>query len=401
MSDASLTRLIYMQEAAFGVLVEGDPMTELRFLSSEMTHEKLTVMSEEIRADRARSSLIQVGKNATGPLNTEFIVGAYNDFILGALMAEAWTAGEESGDVTIDSDSTTISLTLDSGTFPAALRGAKFVLLASDGQDAQLVGIKRVVSWTDTILTFAKTSEDPVIGASGVPFTFGYRYARNGSFRRSFMFEQQYLGMDPEQYIALVGMAVNEWTLNLEAQARVMQTFAFMGTQAYLNTEDPPVSFGGDAAAHSTRPICNTTGNIGSLTWDGLPFTDNVMSLDFTMGNNLRNRPAISRETTLVHGRGRSTPDGSMNAYFESAALLQKFLEHEAASLLVPITDADGNLMSVFLPHIEFPSGFPSIPGIDTDVMLPMDFNATNHDTLGYAIQVDQLDAPAAGSGSS
>jgi hypothetical protein len=49
--------------------------------------------------------------------------------------------------------------------------------------------------------------------------------------------------------------------------------------------------------------------------------------------------------------------------------------------------------MSIHLPHLEFPSGFPSIEGINTDVMMPLDFNATFNPTIGYTIQIDQLDA--------
>jgi hypothetical protein len=175
----------------------------------------------------------------------------------------------------------------------------------------------------------------------------------------------------------------------MEAQARVMQTFQFMGTQAALADA---TAGDGSPQAHSTREICNTTGNVGGLMLDDASFVASVMSFDMTLGNNLRNRPAIGRETTLSHGRGRSAPDGTLNAYFTDTTILEKFLDHESAALLVPIVDVAGNLLSVFLPNIEFPDGWPTVEGIDTDLMLAATFNATLHTTLGYAIQVDQLD---------
>ena len=96
MSDANLTKVLFAAESSFGVLPTTPTLQELRFLSSSLAHDKLTAMSDEIRSDRARSRLIEVGKNAAGALETEFIVGAYNTLILNALMANGWTTGTTS-----------------------------------------------------------------------------------------------------------------------------------------------------------------------------------------------------------------------------------------------------------------------------------------------------------------
>lgn len=394
MSDANLTKIVYGQEAEFGVVPASPPtLQEVRFLSSGLSHEKLTEMSQEIRSDRARSKLIEVGKNAAGPLATEFIVGAYNPLVLAALMAAAWVTGEATVTATTSLQATTITLTATAGTFPAAAQLAKFVIMSGPASETYQ-GIKRVVSMSSTVLVFPRPS-GIIAGFVGQEVTVEWNYARNGVTHRSFMVEQQYLGLDPDYYATFLGAAVNQWTVTMEAQARVLQTFQFMATQALVGTSSQG---DGSPTAHSTRSICNTTGNIGGLIWDGEAFASNVAAFDFTLGNNLRNRPAISRETTLVHGKGRSEPDGTLSTYFEDPSLLEKFVEHEEASLLLPIIDPDGNLHSFHFPHLEFPEGFPTIEGVNTDVMLDLAFNATIHEELGYIVQVDQLDAPGASS---
>lgn len=386
MSDANLTKLLYRKKAAFDVVTSGNPnFQELRFLSSGLSHSKLTVMSDEIRSDRARSDLIKVGTDAAGPIETEFICGAYDEFILAALLAEAWT--EDS--VTMAGNTVTsggnTAFTRTSGTFSAAIQGAKYVWINS--AYAANDGIKRVVSCTDTVLTWAGVG---VTQSETISVTV--KYARNGTHLDWFTFEQQYLSLDPAHYISFEDMAVNQWSLNMEAQARVLQTFDFLGTKAISGA----ATIGdGSPTDPSTRYICNTTGNIGGLVWDGAAFAENVMSFSMALNNNLRNRPAISRETTLQHGKGRCEPNGTLNCYFESPDLWEAFLAHTAASLLLPITDPDGNVCSIHMPHLEFPTGFPTITGINSDVMLPLEYNATYDDTLGYVIQIDRLDVAA------
>lgn len=386
MSDANLTKLLFKKETTFGVVPAGNPkFQELRFLSSGLSHSKLTVMSDEIRSDRARSDLIQVGKDAAGPVETEFICGAYDDFILAALLAQSWTTGSVTMAGTTTSAGGVTWFTRASGTFSAALKGAKYVWINSIY--AANDGIKRVVSCTDTVLTWAGDGSNQTETISVT-----YKYARNGVYLDSFSLEQQYLSLATPHYIALLGMVVNQWSLNMEAQARVLQTFDFLGTKAV--SDDATVG-DGSPTDPSTRYICNTTGNIGGLIWDNAAFTSNVMSFTMALNNNLRNRPAISSETTLKHGKGRCEPNGTLNCYFESAALWESFLAHTAASLLLPIIDPDGNLCSIHMPHLEFPSGFPTITGINSDVMLPLEYNATYDDTLRYVIQVDRLDVAA------
>lgn len=381
MSDANLTRLLYVKETAFGVIPSGPPkLTEIRFLSSGLTHEKLTVMSDEIRHDRARTELIQVGKNAQGPVETELIVGGYDDFILAALLAEEWTIDAEAVAGTIAAAGNTFTRT--SGTFSATLRGAKFVHI-SGAANATNNGIKRVVSWTTTVLTV----DDFTIDESAT-IEITVKYARGGVFLDSFTIEQQYLSLDPVVCVQLLGLVINQWSLNMQAQDRVLQTFDFLGTKALSGS-----TAGDGAPTESTdRFICNTTGNIGSLIWNGSAFQSDVLNFTMALNNNLRNRPAIGRETTKKHGKGRSEPNGSINAYFESTDLLEAFINHDSASLVMPITDPDGNLLSIFLPHLQFPTGFPTIPGVNSDVMVALEYNATIDTTLGFVIQVDRLD---------
>lgn len=384
MSDSNLTKIRYIEETTFGVTPATPALTELRFISTDLVHEKVTVMSEEIRADRGRNDLVQVGKNVSGNLETEFLVGAYDDLILGALMAAGWT--EEVG-TALDAEIASNVITLNAGTFSAAVQGAQYVKIGGLTVASE-DGIYRIASCTDTVMTIG--AEKTLTDEAGAGPDVTVKYARQGTTNRSFFFETEFTSLTPAAFIPMNGLAVASWNLAMEAQARLMTTFEMMGTSGGATT---PATAGVGNLPASTASICNTSDNIGSLIWDGSASTYNVMSLDFTLTNNLRNRLAISRDSTLEHGKGRSEPDGTMEVYFETAELYNIFFNHGRAALHLPIVDPDGNHISIHLPHLKFPTGAPAIEGVNTDLMLPLEFNALRDETLEYVIQVDRLDA--------
>lgn len=387
--DANLTKLLYAAETAFNETPDNlSTLQELRYVSESVNHVKSTVVSEEVRSDRARADLVQVGKSAEGSVELELILQAYDDLILAALLGTSWTSGQDTG-LTLTSAAAGQTITASVGTFSASTQAAKLVKLAGF-TDPSLNGIFAVVSATSTVLTLAPGSitvdEGPTASC-----TADYRYARNGTTFRSFLFEKQFLSLTTPLYQGFTGMVVNEMGLSMEARAIARATFGMLGAQG-LN---PATSTNGDGSptSPSTNGILNTSSNIGGLLWSGAALAANLMSFDMTLNNNMRDRPVISSLFTLEHGKGTIDLTGTLTAYFEDETLLDAFINHSSASLLMPYQDAAGNGMSVFLPNIKFPNGNPVVEGINTDLMVPLEYQALVDSTLGYVVQVDSLAA--------
>jgi len=384
MSDANITKLLFSTESAFGETPDlGETLQEIRFTGESLAHEKQTVASEEIRSDRSITDLTEVGTAMAGAINVELSLTQYNPFILGALMASAWTSETYAAGTTTITLGTTLTLT--AGAFTAAVQGAKYVKLAGLTVSAE-DGIYPVVSCSATVMVITGT----LTNAVGETNSYQVNYARNGVTATSFLIEKQFLSLDTPHFVACLGSTVNEWTIELEARARALSTFSFMGTK---QLEGAATYGDGSPDTPSTNPILNATSNVGGLLWNGSAFASNVMSLSFAMNNNLRDRPRISSEVTLEHGKGTINLTGTINAYFDDDTLLSAFIDHSNAELLVPLVDADGNTMSIHLPKIQFSNGNPEIEAINTDVMVDLEFQATLDTTAGYIIQVDQLDA--------
>jgi hypothetical protein len=84
---------------------------------------------------------------------------------------------------------------------------------------------------------------------------------------------------------------------------------------------------------------------------------------------------------------------GTIEAYFEDLALYEKFEDHTASSLSFRFTDAGGNVLIVTLPRLFFARGPVFASGINTDVMVPLEFQAVRDPTLDCEIQIDALAA--------
>jgi hypothetical protein len=384
MSDANITKLLYAAEGTFGETPDLlSTLKEIRFVSEDLIHAKETVISEEIRSDRSRTELIEVGIGMEGSINTELSLVQYNDFILAALMASAWSNETYGGATTDITGGNTLTLTV--GTFSTTIQGAKYVKLSGLTASAE-DGIYRIISCSSTVMVIDGT----LTNAVGESNSYEVNYARNGITHSSFLIEKQFLSLATPQYVACLGAAVNELNIELEARSRALMSFAYMGTEQRSGT----ATYGdGSPTAPASNPILNTTSHVGGLRWDSAAFASNVMSLSLTLNNNLRDRPAISRETTLEHGKGTIDLTGTLTAYFEDGSLLADFIAHTDRELLVPLIDSAGDLMSIHLPRIQFPAGNPVIEGINSDVMVPLEFQATLDSAVGYIIQIDQLEA--------
>ena len=90
MADSSQTQLYFVEETTWGT-TPAAALKELRFTGESLGFNIETVTSNEIRADRQVSDLIQTNASASGAVNFELSYGAYDELIAAALFGD-WTA---------------------------------------------------------------------------------------------------------------------------------------------------------------------------------------------------------------------------------------------------------------------------------------------------------------------
>lgn len=168
--------------------------------------------------------------------------------------------------------------------------------------------------------------------------------------------------------------------------------FATTETSTHLSWGAALMTGGTDSTAASTSPVVNSTSNIGQMQMDGAAFTNPASSLTLTINNNVRERPVIGDPGTLQPGSGNCMVTVKLEAYFTTIAQLQAYVNHTSFSLDIPIIDANGKQRSFYIPTVLPSDGWPTIPGINTDIMLPLDCQAKIDPTGTYTIQLDLVD---------
>ena len=91
MVDSSQTRLASIAEVTYGTTPSSPTFLEQRFTSEGLNANIENVVSNEIRADRNVSDLVQVGSSAGGPVAFELSYGSFEDW-LESLMFSTWSS---------------------------------------------------------------------------------------------------------------------------------------------------------------------------------------------------------------------------------------------------------------------------------------------------------------------
>lgn len=89
-AHGSQTRLAYTMETVPGTIPATPTWKTARYVSESITLEKQTISSEEVRPDRNRSDVTDVGRQVSGAVNTLLSYGAFDDWLT-ALFCADWS----------------------------------------------------------------------------------------------------------------------------------------------------------------------------------------------------------------------------------------------------------------------------------------------------------------------
>lgn len=89
-AESNRAALRYIAESTWGTTPASGDTREMRITSSSMVASKETATSDEIRADRMVSNIIETAASSSGDINYEFSAGTVDDFFQAFLLG-AWT----------------------------------------------------------------------------------------------------------------------------------------------------------------------------------------------------------------------------------------------------------------------------------------------------------------------
>ncbi len=362
-------------------------MARLPYLSDTLGHNKRVRQSDVLRSDRMRDAQVQVGVDAQGDINFELRFGDFDNLLEVALASTYVTATETGSGGASDHSFAVASGGVQVITGPATVWDSftvgAWVKISGSSQSANN-GIFKVTAKTSTTITVANPAG---VSAASQTTTFVQKMLRNGTTKQSVLIEKQYEDLTTN-YLNFRGMRVAGLSLNISTEQIITGVFRFMGARGNIAT----ATVSGSLTGPGTTTSMTASTNVGNIVEGGASLSTAIRSITMDLNNNTRALPGVGNVAAIGINLGSITLTGRVEAYFEDQTLLTKVYNHTSSSLEFRCTDESGNVMVFTMSQLRW-SGNPNNPGIDQDVLLPLDFACEREPTNSVMIQVDSLAA--------
>ena len=175
---------------------------------------------------------------------------------------------------------------------------------------------------------------------------------------------------DIDQARLFTGMSVNSMAVSLAPNQMVTGTFGLIGKDMAISgtekTQDPA---SGAAPFDAYSGDLSIADNGGTLTSSAI-----VTGLDFTLTNSFAPTFVIGSDTTPSLEYGRAEVEGTLTAYFEDVALINRFLNETETALEATVGDGTNTLTFLF-PRVKINSADVGVDG-PTSRMINISFVA-------------------------
>lgn len=196
---------------------------------------------------------------------------------------------------------------------------------------------------------------------------------KNGVTAKAFTLEKTYELGATDEFLRYTGMLPDTMSLNIEAGAIITGNMGFVGKGG---TVASAAISGATYADGNSNGVMSATNDFASLSLQGLSPTPKIRTLSLNVANNLRAQRAVGNLDAVGVGSGRFVVTGSLEAYFESKALYQKYLDAASGQLQFTLGSVTNEKYTINLPKIKFTTGQVQTPGNDQDIMATMEFQA-------------------------
>lgn len=224
------------------------------------------------------------------------------------------------------------------------------------------------------------TYDDFLAAVLGHSTTWDTDVIENGTTLTSFSFEREYTDLSNEFEI-LTGMVANQLSLSIAPGSIITGTFSFQGKDASSAT----ASAAGSTTSATTTAQMNAIDHVTNVQ-EGGGSTD-ITQFELNITNNLRPRPQVANLGPIDYGLGTIEVSGTLQKYFASKTLMDKYLNFTTSSLEIVLNDGS-NSYTIEIPAIKFTSGRRVAGGRNQDVIADLQWEAFRDSSTGNTIKI-------------
>jgi len=357
MSDSSRHNLLYVAEATRGTTPTASPvLSDLRHTSCTLKLAKAANKSAELHQDRQIRDLRHGARQVNGDVGFELSYGSFDDQ-LQAVLGGTWA-------VKATKTATTISAVASDNSFNDSGNG--FVTAGFEVGDVVAVSgftgnvANNIASGVITALTAGKMTIGGTDGnvivddAAGESVTIATtsQALKIGTNRRFFTLIRHFSDLlsAAKPYHYFKGCEFISLNLTVPAEGLVTGTFAVLGMDQVLAEDLSALTTPTIGAPTTTEPYDSHTGSH----FEGGSTVSTLTELAFTLNNGNAARFVVGSDKTIEPTIGQADVTGTATHFFESSALLEKFLEEEESSIRQTIVDPAGNTYEFRFPRVKY-----------------------------------------------
>ena len=208
----------------------------------------------------------------------------------------------------------------------------------------------------------------------------------NGTTFQSFTIEKRYTDLVNE-FAYLRGMAIDTMSLNVQRGAIITGGFGFMGVRETSGTATLATS----TNAASTTDVMNGVDDVVNFMENYAAGANDfdITSFSLSLQNNLRALTQVGSLGAVEMGTGSVAVTGTVQAYFRSKAVFDRYLNFDNTSLAL-VTQRTGTTGGwvVDLPRVKFTSGQRVAGGLNQDIIADLQFTAFRNPTEDATIRI-------------
>jgi len=208
--------------------------------------------------------------------------------------------------------------------------------------------------------------------AAAMCSTWSTNVLKQGVLKPSFSLEVGFEDWSPVQYLQYKGMRIGGFDLGFAFGEVVKGSFNWQGNTALQSTTSLRGTGTAPLAAPTTE-VMDASAGLTAVTIDGGAPVGAIKRINIKLENNLRPIEGVGSATPTGISYGRGVLTGSLEMYFESAAMYTKLLAGTTAALSWTVAK-NAKSYQFTIPKLKFNSGNPPATGVDTDVMINLEF---------------------------
>lgn len=340
---------------------------------SGISNERSSITSNEMRSDRAIVES-RLGNNAPSiSIPYELSYASFEDLMAAAIgHSTTWATVTYTGStaLTIDVDATLKTFTLSTGTwYSKNVRVGDRITFSgftNAGNNSDFV----VTNLNDGVLTAGEAAglvTESGTGDEAFTATTAITQIKCGTTGVSFTIEEGFDDITEYQYVT--GAYVNTWSMSIQPDAVVTGSFDLQA-MTYSGFSATPLDSSPDDA--NTNSVFDTYTGIAYI--EGITEPCVITGMDFSVDNGLQRRYAIMEQDACSVGQGRINVTGSLNAYFTSSTMSDKYNNEESFGVSIQLEDLDGNSYIIGIPAVKLTSDSKDIS--ENDVTQTLNFQA-------------------------